>query len=360
MTRYGLVCLLLGALMWGQAANPNSAPARPGPAMPVGAAKAPSDAAPQAAASEVPLDAPVITIGGLCPDKTTAADCKTVVTRADFEKLVEAVQPSMPARVRKQFATNYARALVMSAKAEQMGLDKQASYEEHMRLARISVLQQELNRVLQEKAGDISDKDIEDYYHANAAKFEEAEMERIYIPKNKQGTPPDPKASAAERQKLTDESEAAMKAEADKLHSRAAASDDFNKLQGEAYDAAGIKNNSPNASMGKVRRATLPPAQAAVMDLKVGEVSAVIPDLNGFFIYRIKSKDTIPLEQAREEIKGALHSQRFQDEMKAIQDAATPTFNDSYFSAASPVPGPMRPGAGAKVPGKPGASDPDD
>src|SRR3954463_322111 len=41
---------------------------------------------------EIPPDAPVITVKGVCPSPTqNPADCKTVVTRAQFETLVNAL-----------------------------------------------------------------------------------------------------------------------------------------------------------------------------------------------------------------------------------------------------------------------------
>src|ERR1700722_11702562 len=156
MSKYCLVCLLLGAMAWGQAANPQPAPAGQQP----GAPTAPPAATPPA--TQVALDAAVITIAGMCDhppaDKTSNAACTTVITRAQFEKLLDAVQPGMPARARRSFADRYARALVMGQKAEEMGLDKSASYDERMKLQRIQVLSQELSKALQDKASQITDK----------------------------------------------------------------------------------------------------------------------------------------------------------------------------------------------------------
>lgn len=354
MTRYGLICLLLGTFVWGQAASSNPAPA-PQNETPASAAPqtpAPAGAptsAPAQPAAEVPPDTPVITINGLCEnppsDKAAAADCKTVITRAEFEKLLDAIQPNMPARVRRQFATNYARALVMSQKAQQMGLDKGPDFEERMQLAKIQVLSQAFNKAVQDKAAQISDKEIEDYYNGNKAKFEQADLDRIYIPKTQQPVASPAKAGAAAPAKPPANSEVTMKAEADKLHTRAAAGEDFAKLQADAYQVAGIKATAPNAGMTKVRRTTLPPNQVAVMDSKPGDVSDVIADQNGYYIYKMKSKDVLPLDQVREEIKGTLRSERIQAEMKAVQENSNPVLNDNYFAPmVPPTLGGPRPG----------------
>lgn len=341
MTRYGLLCLLLGAFAWGQANAQSQAPQKPMTPPGTAAPKEDSEAA------KVPSDAPVITIPGLCAkepaDKAAAANCKTIITRGQFEKMIDAVQPGMPARMRRQFAMRYANALVMSVKGEQMGLDKGPDYEEHMKLARLQVLAQELNKTLQQKAGEVSDKDIEDYYHTNISKFEQAELERIYIPKSQQlpESQEDKKTTEAEEQKQNEAGEKAMKAEAEKLHTQAVAGGDFAKLQDQAFQTAGIKSGSPTTSMGKMRRSMLPPDQVSVMDMKIGGISPLITDQNGYFIYKLKSKDTIPLDQAKEEIRGTLRAERFQSSMKAIEESATPTLNDEYFGQAAPM---MRPG----------------
>jgi bifunctional DNA-binding transcriptional regulator/antitoxin component of YhaV-PrlF toxin-antitoxin module len=336
-------------MAWSQAANPLPAPVGQQPAAPT----APPPATPPA--PQVALDAAVITITGMCDhppaDKSSNATCKTVITRAQFEKVLEAVQPAMPARARRSFADRYARALVMAHKAEEMGLDKSASYDERMKLQRIQVLSQELSKALQEEASQIPDKDIEDYYHANLSKFEQVDLERIYIPKAEQPLVFDEKddkddkngkkdnAADQEKKKVMDEQ--AMKDEADKLQKRAAAGEDFAKLQLEAFTAAGIKSTTPNVEMGKTRRTTLPVSQVSVMDMKPGDVSAVIADQNGYFIFKLKSKDTMSLDQAHEEIKGTLRSQRLQDKTAAVQQSATPALNEAYFGPEAPARGPM-------------------
>src|SRR5271163_4387521 len=154
MSKYYLVCLLLAGLAWGQADSsaPASAQKPASPATPPTASAAP----PAAPAKELPPDAPVITVKGLCKaaDKT-AASCVTIITKAEFDKLVDAVQPNMPARSRRPFADRYAHALVMSSKAQDMGLDKGATFDQKMNLARVQILAQELGHALQEQAAQI-------------------------------------------------------------------------------------------------------------------------------------------------------------------------------------------------------------
>jgi hypothetical protein len=279
---------------------------------------------------------PVITIAGFCdtsPDKNdNASNCKTVITEAQFEKVVNAVQPSMPTRGRREFALRYADALVMAKKAEEMGLDRGGNYEEQIRVARIQILSQNLKRVIQERASQISDKDVEVFYRNNAARFVKAEVDRVYIPKNQQPSSTlGKKLSDVDEQKRAREAEQTMRQEADNLRARAVTGEDFSILQADAYQVAGTKNAASNTRM-EIRRASLPPSQALVMDLNPGQVSSVLPDPNGYVIYKMEIKSEIPLDQAREEIKAAVRSQRMQDEMREIQDSVTPTLDESYFA----------------------------
>src|SRR5580693_633889 len=340
MTRYALVCLMLAAMAWGQAASSTPTSAAGQSSAPAGGAMNPAQSS-DAEASKVAPDAPVVTINGVCEnasaDKAADPNCKTVITRAQFETILDAVQPNMPPRVRRQFAMRYASALALAQKAEQLGLDKGPKYDERLKLARIQILAQAFNQSVQEKAGQISDQDVEDYYKNHTADFEEVDLQRIFIPRSQQAPATKVKLSDAAEQKRQKDSEEIMKKEADKLHTRAVAGEDFTKLQEEAYTLAGIKTKAPSTKMGKERRNNLPPTQAAVMDLKTGEISAVFSDQSGYFIYKVGVKDVEPLDdKLKEEIRGSLRTQRVQEQMQAVQKSATPTLDESYFGPEMP------------------------
>jgi hypothetical protein len=264
--------------------------------------------------------------------KAAASNCKTVITQAQFQRIIDAVEPNLPARGRREFAERYADALVMANKAEQMGLDKRAIYEEQMKLARVQILSQDLKKLIQERAAQISDSDIEDYYRNNITRFEKAEVDRVFVPKIR-STPisSDAKLSDADQQRYSGESEQAMKNEATTLYSRAVAGEGFTELQADAYRVAGIKTAMPVTSM-LIRRVSLPPSQVSIMNLKSGDISSVLADPNGYVIYRIKAKYVLSLDQVREEIKEILRSQRLKDKMRDIEDSATPSLDESYFA----------------------------
>lgn len=335
MTKYALVCLLLGSLSWGQAGSTGSAPSRQELAQ---NATAPVASTANAPRNSDPLDAlrnkPLITIEGVCNHPATTAassTCTTVITRAEFEKIVKALQPGMSNRGRREFAEIYADALVMASKAEQMGLDKGSNYQEQMELARIQILSQALKKTILEKASQISDTNIEQYYHDNAARFEKAEVERIYIPKNTASLQPSAEDITPSHGQKQPEEAQDTKREADDLRVRAMAGEDFVILQADAYKRAGIKTATPVTTMS-IRRISLPPGQSSVMDLKPGDVSPVVADSNGYFIYKLKSKNVLSLEEARSEIIETLRSQRIQSETHNVLSTATTIVDESYFA----------------------------
>lgn len=351
------LCLLLASLAFAQAAPPTQPP--PKPAI---TPQSTQDVPPIPPASKLPPDAAVITIKGLCEQKSAASgkDCQTIITRAQFERMADSLQPNMPPNVKQRFANVYPQLLLSGHEAEKRGLDKGPQFEELMQFVRLQILDQVLKRDVQDKSAQVPDKDIETYYHDNEAAFEQFTLLRILVPRrkmadvNKLGNKPaDDKDTKAEEQAA----EEAMKKEADALRTRAASGDDFDKLEKESYESAGLKGSPPTTSIGKVRRVNMPPAHSAIFDLKPGEVSQVISDGTGYYIYKLTAKEILPLDQAKTEIHNTLQSQRYKDAMQAMQQSVTTELNQDYFSetAAPPAaPGTMKPntGAGGRQPGK--------
>src|ERR1700758_4874688 len=186
-------CLLLASMAFAQTTPSTPAAPRKNPSATRGAEQE-EHAQAKPAPSNIPPDTPVITMKGICDDKPGSSgpgkgDCQTVVTRAQFEKMADAIQPNMPANVRQRLASAYPRLLLMAHEAQKRGLDKEPRFEELMQFARLQILNQELNRSLQEESAQIPDKDIADYYHNNSEAFEMFTLERIFIPARKQGEP---------------------------------------------------------------------------------------------------------------------------------------------------------------------------
>jgi len=354
MRNQSLWCLLFGILWWAQATpawliSPTVSAA--------GGSAASDNAGKQSkspSAVEVPADAAVLTIRGLCAGQGTKpagyssqASCQTVITRAEFEKLTGAIQPEMTPASKRQIANSYPRLLVMAHEAEQRGLDKQEHFRQMIAYSRLQILSQDLVHDLEKQAAQVPDKEIEDYYHEHLTTFERATLERLLVPNKREAEAPAGGASAAGSEAnnnkpgaaagLDIESGDAMAKEADRLRVRAVAGEDFAKLQRAAYDAAGVSAPIPTTLLVKWRHAALPTAHLSVFDLKPGEVSAVFSDPRGHFIYKLDSKEMESLEEARPEIHNILQKQRMRELMKKVEDSAAAEVNQDYFgSLASP------------------------
>jgi PPIC-type PPIASE domain len=330
------VCLLLASLAFAQAAPP--APTAPTGAKTEQAAPAAQEKLPEGKVG--PHDT-VLTIKGVCADSSKQGDdCKTAIDKEQFEKLAEALQPNMNAALRRQLANAYTRMLAMSAEAEKRGLDKQPLFDERMRFDRMQVLSQLLNRSLQEEAAKISDSDLESYYNKNLAAYEEATFVRIFVPAKQQAVNPKPNGKSAETKPQPKEGEEGMKKLATELRARALKGEDPDKLQKEAFVAAGMTWTPPSTKMEKIRRTTLPPAHGAALDLKAGQVSELISDASGHYIYKLLSKQTLPLDAVKQEIRSALSAQRYRDAMQPFQ-SGNAELNDAYFGPArNPAPPP--------------------
>jgi len=263
----------------------------------------------------------VITIHEFCVDEAMSSSrpCDTVITRAQFDKLSAALDPNMPRPLRLKVASTYARMLRMAAAAEKRGLDKTGAFEEQLRYARLQLLSQDLTRVLQEEAQNISDAEVADYYDKHRRAFERATLERVIVPGSKQV----PEGSTARNS--ADLTELALA-----LRARAAAGESSEALQVEAFEAAGVPVADVHTKMENVLRDSLPPSHEGVMDLRAGDVSEVLSDPGGgHFIYKMIGKDTPSLESAAPEIRKLISSQRYRDSLKGFDGDVV--FNDAYF-----------------------------
>jgi hypothetical protein len=361
MRLFFCLCVVLAGMTFGQAQPPSASAAGARPESNTLAPGNTNAAAPQV---EVGPNDPVLTLKDFCTGaKQTGDACKTVITRTEFDKLADALQPNMSPAIRRNLANRYSIMLRMSTEAEKRGLDKQPKFEEAMRFARMQILAGELSHALQEDAGSISDSNIGDYYKQNAANYEQASFVKIFVPHTKQPLPPAPAKPGAkaatppptrtEAQEKAAE-EAMTKVSVD-LRARLVKGEDPEKLQNEAYTAARLPGSPPKTEMEKVRRNNLPANQKVVMDLKPGEVSEVLSDPSGHYIFKMISKDALPVDAVKAEIRGALSSKRYRDSMQSFQNNVD--LNEAYFGP-SRNPAMPQPPRGGRPPAE-HAEDPD-
>jgi len=316
-----LAILLLPISLMGQTATQ---PPQPTPGKPSAPAVSNSVPVASSASSEVLTPStPIITVAGIC-DKAPnpSAGCNTIVTREEFERLAQVVQPEMAAAGRQRLAALYSQLLVFANAAQQRGLDKTADGQQALHFARLQALSQVLARKLQAESSKINSDDVQKYYHEHPKQFEEATLLRLYVPRSAQG----------EGKPIKEED---AQAEVKKLRDRAVQGESFESLQKQAYSDLGVAGNAPPSELKKVRPEGLSSATAAVFDLQLGILSEPISEPNGLYVFEMTSKRVLTLQEATQEIVGKLQNRRLEQALEQISASAKVTFNSGYFGDAA-------------------------
>lgn len=299
----------------------------------------------------------VITIQGLCtPAHKTAgaaaAGCATVVTKAQFEALLNTINPShqpIPQAQRQQLAQRYVELLTFAEAARKAGMENKPQFQATLRVQRMALLQQIFLQDMEERFKNPSQQEIEKYYADNQPKFEEVKLHRIFIPKNN--------PSGASNKEEYDKKAPQV---ANDIRERAAKGEDPDKLQKEAYESLSIASPPMSTDLGKRKRGMFPPAEEQdIFALKAGEASKAESGVSGWVVYKVDSKETIPLEQVKDEISRTLSQQKIKTKMDSVRASVHPDFNKEYFAPPAPaVPPPTaapptRPGAMPVTPSAP-------
>jgi hypothetical protein len=88
--------------------------------------------------------------------------------------------------------------------------------------------------------------------------------------------------------------------------------------------------------------------------LKPGEVTKLETEMSGFNIYKLRSRDTIPLENVKAEIVRDLHQKNLESAMKAVTGNIHPELNEQFFGPTGRTGGPiLRNPQSPNAPGRP-------
>jgi hypothetical protein len=263
------------------------------------------------------------------PADAKGGDCKTEVTRAQFERLTDALGIGEDRSNKIRTAVRYPEVLIYAQKAQELELEKDPRFQEKVKYTYLQLLWQSFTEDLARKASDISDAEVERQYRQHPEVFEQVDLLRIYVPSERKH--PDAPASPAKVEELRVADEAAMKIEAEQIRRKAVAGGDFETLENEAYKFAGYGlDDSPDVKLGMTNRAEMPREYAeTVFDLKLGRVSELIAAPQGWHIVKVRSRQTIPLNEA----KHLLQRLRLQEAKDSLKAAITADFNNAYFNA---------------------------
>lgn len=279
--------------------------------------------------AKVNLDTPVITLDGLCDSRsaigtTDKTRCRTVITRSEFEKLIDTSGANSMA-AKAQFAAFYVKFSLLAREAEKQGMHKDPRFQRKLEIARIQLLGQMLIQDLQAKSGQFAPGDLEKFFRENPALFEQAVLLRVFIPRTKFKDLPN-----AVQQRVP-ETAPVMKLAADAIYSRARAGGDFEALQKEALDMANLREEM-SVKFERMSRDRLRRSQQGVFDLRPGEISALFDEgEEGYYIYKAVSKEIPSFQSVKPDVETALQKQRMDEWMKNINDSAQISMNQEFF-----------------------------
>jgi hypothetical protein len=291
--------------------------------------------------ADVSPDTPVVTLEGICdkPAAPGSTSCKTVVTRARIDSLIDVLAPEATPAARHRFAISYARLLAASGVAQIQQLEKDPAVanelQAELELVRLQVLSNTLFHQMEKRAADIPMSEIQSYYIAHKADYEQGDVLRLAVPKA---------ALTASGQP-----EGAVKAKMDELVARAAAGEDFDQLQQDAYKIVGMDSPLPPTKISMVRRTNLLPGEGKVFDLNVGEVTEILDSPDSLVIIKLESKHTLPIEFVEPEIKASLQQERLAQELQNAAKNVKADFNLAYLDVPA-APDLFIPSAIAKPP----------
>jgi len=335
MIRIFLVSLLAGASAFAQTTGAPAGQASTGAPGPQAAP--PPIQQPAYNPDNVAPDAAVVVVHGVCPKNAAPANsdaCKMVITKQQFMAMLGgmnvASQLSTPSAMRS-FAESYSELLALASAGEKAGAENDPRFQELMRIARIRVLAHTYRHSLEEKYSNPSQQEIEAYYKENVDKYEALKVERIIVPTANLNRTPATRA----------EYDVKIKQLAADIRERAARGEETQKLQDEAYKTLNLPA-SPRTDLGMKRHGGLPAAiEKDLFALRPGEVTKLESEPSGLNIYKLRSRDTIPVESVKGEIVRDLHKKNMEEAIKAVTGAVHSELNDQFFGPTGGRGGPI-------------------
>ena len=307
-------------------------------------------------APDVPEDATVITLHGLCANNENAEPakdpkaCTLTISRDQFEDVLSASSLGgqvYTAGAIRNVADTYVQNLILANAAIKSGVDKDPRVQKLLELVRNRTMAEAYRHAAEEKYRSPSAEEIEKYYRANITQYEAVKTERIFIPRF---NPRSPKDNGDFQKKA--------EAIANEMRDRAVKGESADKLQSEGVMKLGIPAPAFLPENGLRRRASFPSDVVRdVFALKPGEVSKIENESGGFAIYRLITKDTWTVEQVRGDIVRDIFRQKMESDVKGILQSVQADMNQQYFAPAvtaqpAALPGPVAgksSGAGARV-----------
>lgn len=246
------------------------------------------------------------------------------VTEADFNFVLGGLSPQIQQAVaaegRRSLGEQYAMMILLSQQAITHQLDSSAAFRRWLALQRIQWLAEaEVNYV--ESQVKIGPEEVSEYYAANPDSFEEVQVHQVVVRKKPAGASPETPGLSP--------SEAKTRAEA--IHAALAGGKDIKAVAEEFHKSNEVFVGTEPRTF---RRGQLTgDLQAAVFQLKDGELSQPLDNEQAFIILRRLGSHRLELEDVAQEIEDLLRSQRVQSTLAEMKSKATVWMDEEFFAA---------------------------
>jgi peptidyl-prolyl cis-trans isomerase C len=222
----------------------------------------------------------------------------------------------------KQFAL-FMRLLDFS-KSEK--LDEMSPYKEAIETGRRQVL---ANAALDFKYRNIivMPDDQKKFYETNKDRYTQAKVQVLYL-----GFVADPAAAAKDAPGKKFRNEEQAKAKAEEIRKQIKTREDFVKMVKEYSEDEATK--SRDGDFGDIKKTDNIPMEIkqVIFSLKEGEVSGLIPQRNGFYIFRLDSVTSQPYESVKDSIYNEIKDQRTQLWIAEQNDRPIKIEDESFFA----------------------------
>ena len=248
---------------------------------------------------------------------------KYTLTVKQFEEQIKELPPQLQMalkqrpELKKQFLDRWVQLNLLAMAARDKGLEKDPDVKLQLEEAANSILARAyMRKEIDTQKIAVSDKEVEDYYNANKAKFKEKESVKashILIKVDKDG---DKKAWEAAKKKAEMVREKALKGES------------FAKLAKEYSDDPGSKGKG--GELGYFTKGRMVPEfEKAAFSLKKGEISQPVKTAFGYHI--IKVEDIKPAHQKKlSEVKETLKAELLKEKQKKAMNEILDQLKKKY------------------------------
>lgn len=250
------------------------------------------------------------------------------LTASELKAMLRGASPQVQQNFRtnpQRFLTEHARMKLLVAEAEKEKLAEKSPCREQLDWVRSDVLMQALLNDYN-RQNLVTPEEEEKYYETHRDRYTEAKVKVIYV-----AFAADPKAGQGDGRKRLSEEEARAKMES--LRKQIVEGADFVQLVKQHSEDA--TSAAKDGDLGVIRRADQVPDRIkdAIFSLKPGQVSEVVGQPNGFYLFRLEEMKTKTLDEVRQEVNREAQSAKFREWFDSIRKSIAITYeNETYFN----------------------------